>query len=281
MKNILVIFGILVLAGFGGKTVFERLSKEKATPTACTMDAKICSDGSAVGRSGPQCEFAVCPEVKPGVSAIPIVATTTARLQQKITTGGIMITPLEVVEDSRCPVDVQCIQAGTVRLRTVFESGITKEELILKLGSPSAFMKKQVELLSVDPEQFSKKKLTPTSYRFTFRITERAESEKGALEGRMTIGPVCPVERATTTCNPTPAMYEARKVFVYAGDKKTSITTLTPDAHGKFSVTLPAGIYYIDMKHDAVGSISGVPTTITIEKGKTIQLTIDVDTGIR
>ncbi len=28
---------------------------------ACTMDAKICPDGSAVGRSGPNCEFSECP----------------------------------------------------------------------------------------------------------------------------------------------------------------------------------------------------------------------------
>jgi len=30
-------------------------------PTACTMEAKLCSDGSAVGRTGPNCEFAPCP----------------------------------------------------------------------------------------------------------------------------------------------------------------------------------------------------------------------------
>lgn len=28
---------------------------------ACTMEAKICPDGSAVGRSGPKCEFDLCP----------------------------------------------------------------------------------------------------------------------------------------------------------------------------------------------------------------------------
>ena len=28
---------------------------------ACTMEAKICPDGSAVGRTGPNCEFAECP----------------------------------------------------------------------------------------------------------------------------------------------------------------------------------------------------------------------------
>ncbi|OGZ46153.1 MAG: hypothetical protein A3C84_05040 [Candidatus Ryanbacteria bacterium RIFCSPHIGHO2_02_FULL_48_12] len=27
----------------------------------CTMEAKICPDGSAVGRSGPNCEFTPCP----------------------------------------------------------------------------------------------------------------------------------------------------------------------------------------------------------------------------
>lgn len=27
----------------------------------CTVEAKVCPDGSAVGRSGPNCEFAACP----------------------------------------------------------------------------------------------------------------------------------------------------------------------------------------------------------------------------
>ncbi|MCA9360999.1 hypothetical protein KC845_00425 [Candidatus Kaiserbacteria bacterium] len=30
-------------------------------PVACTMEAKLCPDGSAVGRVGPNCEFAECP----------------------------------------------------------------------------------------------------------------------------------------------------------------------------------------------------------------------------
>ena len=30
-------------------------------PVACTMDAKLCPDGSAVGRTGPDCEFPPCP----------------------------------------------------------------------------------------------------------------------------------------------------------------------------------------------------------------------------
>lgn len=30
-------------------------------PVACTMEAKICPDGSSVGRQGSNCEFAPCP----------------------------------------------------------------------------------------------------------------------------------------------------------------------------------------------------------------------------
>ena len=37
-------------------------------PVACTMDAKICPDGSAVGRIGPDCEFAACPSEEPNVN---------------------------------------------------------------------------------------------------------------------------------------------------------------------------------------------------------------------
>ena len=33
---------------------------------ACTMEAKLCPDGSAVGRTGPNCEFAPCPAVTTG-----------------------------------------------------------------------------------------------------------------------------------------------------------------------------------------------------------------------
>ena len=32
---------------------------------ACTEEAKLCPDGSAVGRTGPNCEFSACPDVPP------------------------------------------------------------------------------------------------------------------------------------------------------------------------------------------------------------------------
>lgn len=41
------------------------------TVMACTEEAKICPDGSAVGRSGPDCEFAPCPTIIPSPTILP------------------------------------------------------------------------------------------------------------------------------------------------------------------------------------------------------------------
>lgn len=34
----------------------------------CTMDARQCPDGSYVGRTGPNCEFSICPATPGGMS---------------------------------------------------------------------------------------------------------------------------------------------------------------------------------------------------------------------
>jgi len=44
-----------------GQLFVEVLVMPPQEPVACTMDAKICPDGSAVGRTGPNCEFSPCP----------------------------------------------------------------------------------------------------------------------------------------------------------------------------------------------------------------------------
>lgn len=42
----------------------KNLQTEDQTPIACTMEAKSCPDGTSVGRTGSNCEFAACPGVK-------------------------------------------------------------------------------------------------------------------------------------------------------------------------------------------------------------------------
>ncbi len=45
----------------GGVYWWQTAKTSEPPQTACTMEAKICPDGSAVGRTGPNCEFALCP----------------------------------------------------------------------------------------------------------------------------------------------------------------------------------------------------------------------------
>lgn len=56
---ILVIVVIVLLLGVGYIVFIKSPSNNQ--PVACTMEAKLCPDGSSVGRFGPKCEFAACP----------------------------------------------------------------------------------------------------------------------------------------------------------------------------------------------------------------------------
>jgi hypothetical protein len=55
MRNALL---IALLVALGACTVLP----QQPDPVACTLDAKVCPDGSAVGRIPPNCDFAPCPE---------------------------------------------------------------------------------------------------------------------------------------------------------------------------------------------------------------------------
>ena len=69
-NKILTLLAILFVFILGA--LYLNLTKPSTPNFACTLEAKICPDGSSVGRSGPKCEFAVCPE---SVSNVPVIPT--------------------------------------------------------------------------------------------------------------------------------------------------------------------------------------------------------------
>lgn len=138
-----------------------RSSYQSQNVPICTADAMMCPDGSYVGRTGPDCQF-ICPETT-------AVQSYTAQLNQRISINGTYITPLQVVDDSRCAEDVQCIWAGQVRLKVKLE-GSSSEELTLVTGIDTVFEGKHIYLVSVSPNKNSKKTISPNEYSFTFSI---------------------------------------------------------------------------------------------------------------
>jgi len=59
MKKTLIV--LVILAGLTGIWFGLRFLIGGEKQVACTMDAKLCPDGSYVGRTGPNCEFEECP----------------------------------------------------------------------------------------------------------------------------------------------------------------------------------------------------------------------------
>lgn len=62
MKNLIIpILVLAVLAGAGVWIWQNYFNESEPEQVFCTQDAKLCPDGSYVGRVGPNCEFAQCP----------------------------------------------------------------------------------------------------------------------------------------------------------------------------------------------------------------------------
>jgi hypothetical protein len=64
MKSLILGLILIIILGFGTyfvTVVTKNLKDHREEPVACTLDAKLCPDGSYVGRIAPNCEFAPCP----------------------------------------------------------------------------------------------------------------------------------------------------------------------------------------------------------------------------
>lgn len=283
----------------------QAAGSDKGGGIACTMEAKICPDGSAVGRSGPKCEFAECPQgivyrnagyglsvalpaswkgysvsidkwtgnasgdqlgdvaVASGpvvsihnpkwtgvntyqdipimvftiaewnnlqadkfyIGAAPINPSELARnsryvfalparynyaytegyqeveqilagkpvtafepdnssgsgdtiilrttLGQKVSGLGVTLTPLEVTEDSRCPIGVQCFWAGTVKVKTKTESNLGGSVIIFELGKPTVTGTEEITLREVQPVPKAGVKTNNNDYIFQFEVKKR------------------------------------------------------------------------------------------------------------
>lgn len=59
---LLVLLAAIVLVGVVYVVWAKPFNKTTPEEQACTLEAKVCPDGSSVGRTGPDCSFAPCPD---------------------------------------------------------------------------------------------------------------------------------------------------------------------------------------------------------------------------
>lgn len=85
-----------------------------------------------------------------------------AQIGESVARNGVQIMPLAVVEDSRCPQGVACIQAGTVRITAEVDGTRTELALDRPVG--------RVTLVEVHPVRRKDTTYYPDEYRFGFRV---------------------------------------------------------------------------------------------------------------
>lgn len=94
-----------------------------------------------------------------------------ARFDETANVGGPRVTPLTLIEDSRCPQDVQCVWAGQVRITARIDTGAGSSVRELTSGKPIPVADGTLELVEVMPAKKADIPLYRDDYRFGFRFS--------------------------------------------------------------------------------------------------------------
>ena len=107
--------------------------------------------------------LAACVTTMPTATAGP-----TAELGGTAYTNGLYVRPIAVVEDSRCPTNVQCVWAGRLVVRSEVRGGNWRRTLDLPMGKPEQIADGALTLISATPGKVAGAKIDRRAYRFTF-----------------------------------------------------------------------------------------------------------------
>lgn len=115
------------------------------------------------------------------IAALALVACTTvpiadagvrgdglATFGQSTSVGSLMVTPLSLVEDSRCPINARCVWAGRVVLSARIDGRGWRETAPLELGKPYATHGSGLALVSAEPGKMAGTPPSPPASLFGF-----------------------------------------------------------------------------------------------------------------
>jgi hypothetical protein len=93
-----------------------------------------------------------------------------AKLDQRVYVDGPYVTPLEVLEDSRCPMNARCIWAGRVRLSVKIDLGSRSEIREITTEQPIEVADGKLSIAAVEPGKMAGVPAEPEDYRFGFQF---------------------------------------------------------------------------------------------------------------
>lgn len=105
------------------------------------------------------------------VPAVRSDGSSVVRLGQTANLGGPQVTVLKVLEDSRCPIEVDCFWAGRVLLSVRIKLGSGTSTYQLGSNQPLQIADGVLELVETRPAFSNKRTLAPQDYRFAIKFS--------------------------------------------------------------------------------------------------------------
>ncbi|MCB2066740.1 MAG: hypothetical protein KDE15_08900 [Erythrobacter sp.] len=97
------------------------------------------------------------------------VAGSLVRLGQPVwISAQLVATPMEVHEDSRCPMNARCVWAGRVVVLTRIDGAGWRETAYLTLGEPHQTHGTTITLSTTEPGRMTGSEIAPSQYRFGY-----------------------------------------------------------------------------------------------------------------
>ncbi|WP_052765883.1 hypothetical protein [Aurantiacibacter gangjinensis] len=104
-----------------------------------------------------------------------------ASLGEPFDTGEATVTPLEVLDDSRCPLEAECVTAGIFRVRALVERDGLSQEVTVGWQEPAPALSGMVQLRSAWPDASIHNMPIPAQdYRFNFNWVPHIADPAGA-----------------------------------------------------------------------------------------------------
>lgn len=113
------------------------------------------------------------PVVAHNATTTPVSMISTIGLHEPLTINDKTFTIEAVIEDSRCPSNVQCIQAGRVRANMGIQSLMGTSTMEIEPGVPVTTENLEITLTDVLPYPNTTYQILPEEYRFTLSIKSK------------------------------------------------------------------------------------------------------------
>ena len=304
MKKVLIgVLAIIVIIG----VLFFLNKKEVVSPTDavfCTQEAKLCSDGSYVGRTGPQCEFTKCSEL-----SLEITYTNTEygfSFSLPASWNGYHLIPStrEIRDISSGKI---IGNAPTLSIRhPLWTRQTPRQDIPIDVYTLSQWVGVTTEKYSVGAAPMPPSELDrnskyvfalPARYNYAYpegfeeveqilanKIMETFEPDlagvvQSGISGTVLLGPVCPVMMNPPDPKCADKPYSTSINISKVGNTKI-IKTIKSDDNGSFLFVIDPGIYILQANGGNVLPRCG-EVSVEVISGQYTNTEISCDTGIR